>query len=98
MAEMSGAIRFVDSIPPAKRGKEGQTKHKKIANQLMKNPNQWGIISQGQSLTTSAGLVNHINGGKIVAYEPKGAFEAASRKDNQGVITVYARYCGEKAL
>lgn len=73
------------------------------ANELRDHPKQWGLLRSwpvnGKNKSAPYSAANQINQGKFVAFRPKGAFEAVSRreKDEHGreVVNVYARYLGD---
>jgi hypothetical protein len=83
-------INIIKQDPPAQR-RTG--KYDDIADQLANDMGSWYRIATGLS---SGSLAAGINNGKVGAFQPKGAFEAVSRTQDDGVA-VWARYVGELA-
>jgi len=88
---MPDPIHWQDPPPPGRPG--GRTSQwEPVAARLRANPKRWARIATfGKSRAASASaLANSINKG-TPAWAPRGAFEAVSRKEDNGV-NVYARY------
>lgn len=80
--------------PPA--AKRGETRgHDAIARLLEKRPGEWAIIFLYETAAGASTMAAYIRSARIVAYEPKGFFEAHARTV-EGEHRVYARYVGEE--
>lgn len=78
--------KFVAAIPTRKcpgRGKACET----ILNAIRSSPNVWAIVGEGHSLSTFKLYVKR----KKVESD----YEITSRKDDNGVVRIYARYTVE---
>ena len=66
-----------------------------IAAELVAQPKRWAVVETGmRSLLT--GLSQQINTGHLMAFRPRGHFEACTRSANDEMV-VYARYIGAPA-
>lgn len=76
------------------RGRTSHTDHAAIAEELRLHPGQWAKILIGRP-----SLAGEIKAGRYRAFEPKGSFEAVSRKvrdvDGRRVADIYVRYIGD---
>ena len=77
--------------PQAKGGRGESARNKEIAAALKKNPGEWAKVAEGE---TSDGLAVRIRSGKAKTFSV-GKWEATSRRQEDGTITIYARYVGE---
>ena len=82
--------------PPAAntRGRQGSPDHAEIATELESSPGRWAFLGAANPT-----LASNIRNGTLLAYRPKGTFEAVARdnrKDDNGktVADIYARYVG----
>ncbi|MEV6297829.1 hypothetical protein AB0M02_00315 [Actinoplanes sp. NPDC051861] len=78
---------------PAKGG--GRSKWTEVADALREEPDRWAVLYEGRPYAATT-LATVIRSGKIRCFCPTGSFAAVSRKHND-VVTVYARYVGERA-
>jgi hypothetical protein len=79
--------------PPAlRRGpRSSDEATRAIASALQARPNAWAKIAEG---SRDSALVSKIKKGTHPAFAPEGAYEATSRRDEEGDITVWARFVG----
>jgi hypothetical protein len=79
--------------PPAlRRGpRSGDAETRAIADALRARPNTWAKIAEG---SRDSALVSKIKKGTHPAFAPEGSYEATSRRDEDGDITVWARFVG----
>jgi hypothetical protein len=90
------------ATPPKTRTKRPGQAYEKEAAELKANPGQWGIVKT-RVLTEADGsrsAANDIKSGKIVAFRPRGSFDAESHKEwdeelGATVLNTYAVYLGE---
>lgn len=75
--------------PPGDRRRS--TNYTDIAKNLKEHPNRWALIIEG----TNASVTTHINKGRYKDFTPAGAYEATSRRDDNGDVKIWARYVGE---
>lgn len=81
--------------PPPKPGPK--PRHEAIAAELRSNPGKWAKVA-----VASPGMASTIKSGRMIAYQPQGAFEAVARNYRsadghvRGVADIYARYIGER--
>lgn len=84
---------FASNLPPEKpRGK-----YQLEAADLRARPGEWGKVGvwPKDKYTTARSTAINIQNGKLVAFRPKGTFEAATRKTRDGIV-IWARYVGGK--
>lgn len=81
---------------PPPRGGAGRISHTVIAERLRANPGAWAHIGNYKTARSSAAMAGSIKRASWRAYEPKGAYEAHSRKVGDE-YRVYARYIGEES-
>jgi len=87
---MSGIV--FETPPTVRRGRVADdSATRAIAQALIEREGEWAKIAEGSK---DSSLVSRIKQGKHAAWEPAGAFEATSRRSDDGEITVWARYVG----
>lgn len=89
------SIDFIGPPPVAKN-----TKHVRIARELMSHPDVWGVIQRPATIERASSAAQAIRTARLVAYEPAGAFEAVARTIDEGngpEHRVYARFVGNAA-
>lgn len=79
---------------PPDKGVSKQVWHKDVARELEANPGRWARVGSYATSNSASAVALQIRQGKISAYEPPGAFEAAARTVNSEP-RVYARYLGD---
>lgn len=78
--------------PTLRRGpRAADAETRAIAEALRARPNKWAKIAEG---SRDSALVSKIKKGTHSAFAPEGSFEATSRRDEDGDITVWARFVG----
>lgn len=63
-----------------------------VAEDLRAHKGEWTVID---SNTKTPGLTSHVKNGNLVAFRPKGAFEARSTKNSDGTYDIHAVFVGE---
>ncbi len=67
------------------------SKHEKFAAELRKNPGKWAVFMDCDGINAASVKAYKINKGVLVAFRPKGAYEAYSQD-----VRVCARYVGNQ--
>jgi hypothetical protein len=72
-------------------------RHAAIAAALKERRGEWAVIAEGITRGQATGWASNVSAGRFLSYQPKGAFEALSRKNGDDAsYKVYARYVGEE--
>jgi hypothetical protein len=84
-----------EGVPPeAVRtgGRKGSAEWQAVADVLRARPGEWAHIAEG----TNGGIAGSIKNGVLVAFRPRGDFEAVQRRDSDDSTRwdVWARYVG----
>lgn len=80
-------VEFVE-IPPTARGRAESPRNKEIAELLKSNPNMWAKVASDEK---NDGLAVRIRTGRAKTFAT-GKWEAQSRRNDDGLIDIYARY------
>lgn len=91
---MSGVLRW-EGPPPTRHGGGHCERHNlsDAAPELVARPGEWALLLLAESHGTAAAQAAHIRAGRLVAFRPRGSFEATVR-DVDGEHRVYVRYVG----
>jgi hypothetical protein len=82
-------LKFID---PPRDARAGKSPHQSFADALKSRPGEWALIAES---SPSPALAGNIKRGRLLAYNPPGAFEAVTRRTAEsGRFDIYARYVG----
>lgn len=76
---------------PDTRGRTGSEKWQQVSTELRKHPEKWALVAEDGSPSTATSIKK----GRLKAFRPEGAFEAAMREVNKGRGKLYVRYIGQ---
>lgn len=86
-----------EPLPPRTGGPKRRTRElATIAAALVKSPGEWARVGVYRNAASAASMASVIKRGRMAAFQPHGAFEAASRTVD-GQARVYARFVGAPA-
>lgn len=71
--------------------------HEEIVIELKNSPTEWHRLPDLGTDHSTRSLAHQITKGKVAAYRPTGAFEAVSRKGEDGIVHLWARFVGKPA-
>ena len=95
---MSGVIRW-EEPPPRRGGRKAKVPARSaqweaVSAALREAPQRWAVVAESDDFRLVGGYPCMIRDGRLAAFRPVGAFEAAYRSVGTS-HRVYARYVGE---
>lgn len=86
-------IEWKSPDPERPNGNIHAVDHARVALKLCAAPGRWARIKAYRNAATATSIAWQIRNGALVAYAPKGTYEA-TRRSEEGAYWVYARYVG----
>lgn len=89
-------VKWTEGPPPPAAGRPGGLDYEDLAAQLREQPGDWAAVD-ADALTRRQlqQVATRINRGDIIAFQPKGAFEALTRSLADDRATLFVRFVGE---
>jgi hypothetical protein len=84
---------FEFNDPPAPKSAGKRSQYREFIAALLSRPGEWAVLPTDH-VQEPRMLAYNINSARIIAFAPRGDFEAVSRAQPDGSIKVWVRYVG----